>query len=101
VTRRHLQVALGMLWLLDGLLQAQPFMFTKGFATQVIGAAGQGQPGFVSVPGHWLSTVIAAHPVAWNVPFAETQILLGVGLLVAGTARLALAASIAWALAVW
>jgi hypothetical protein len=101
VTRRHLQVALGLLWLLDGALQAQPFMFTSGFATQVIAAAGQGQPGFVSAPVHWVSTVIAAHPVAWNVPFAAIQLMLGVGLLVPRTARLALAASIGWALGVW
>jgi hypothetical protein len=101
LSRRDLQVALGLLWLLDGVLQAQPFMFTRDFATQVIAPAGQGQPGFVSVPLHWTSTVIAAHPVAWNVPFAGIQLLLGVGLLVRRTARLTLAASIAWALAVW
>jgi hypothetical protein len=74
-------------------------MFTRGFATQVIAAVGEGQPGFVSAPVHWASTVIAAHPVAWNVPFAGIQLLLGVGLLVPRTARLTLAASIAWALA--
>jgi hypothetical protein len=101
ITRRHLQVALGLLWLLDGALQAQPFMFTSDFATQVIAPVGQGQPWFVSDPVHWASTVIAAHPVAWNVPFAGIQLLLGVGLLVPRTARLALAASIAWALGVW
>jgi hypothetical protein len=76
-------------------------MFTRDFATQVIAPVGQGQPGFVSVPVHWASTVIAAHPVAWNVPFAAIQLLLGVGLLVPRTARPALAASIAWALGVW
>jgi hypothetical protein len=101
ITRRHLQVALGVLWLLDAALQAQSFMFTSGFATQVIAPVGQGQPGFVSGPVHWASTVIAAHPVAWNIPFAGIQLLLGVGLLVRRTARPALAASIAWALGVW
>jgi hypothetical protein len=101
ITRRHLQFALGLFWLLDGALQAQPFMFTSDFATQVIAPVGQGQPGFVSGPVHWVSTVIAAHPVAWNVPFAGIQLLLGVGLLVPRTARLTLAASIVWALGVW
>jgi hypothetical protein len=101
MTRRDLQVALGLLWLLDGVLQAQSFMFTSGFATQVIAPVGQGQPGFVSGPVHWVSTVIAAHPVAWNVPFAAIQLLLGVGLLMRSTARVALAASIAWALGVF
>src|SRR3954462_1374496 len=101
ITRRDLQVALGLFWLLDGLLQAQPFMFTRAFATQVIAPVGQGQPGFVSGPVHWVSTVIAAPPVAWNIPFAAIQILLGVGLLVPRTARVTLAVSIAWALGVW
>ncbi|MEA2442943.1 MAG: hypothetical protein QOJ12_235, partial [Thermoleophilales bacterium] len=101
ITRRQLQVALGVLWLIDAALQAQPFMWTRGFATQVIDGAGQGQPGFVADPVHWVSTVIAAHPVAWNVPFVAVQYLLGVGLLVRRTARVALAASIVWGLGVW
>ena len=101
ITRRHLQVVLGLFWLLDGVLQAQPFMFTRGFAAEVIAPVGEGQPGFVSGPVHLASTVIAAHPVVWNVPFAAIQLLLGIGLLVPRTARLTLAASIAWALGVW
>jgi hypothetical protein len=101
LTRRDIQIALGVLWLIDGVLQAQPFMFTTDFATQVIAPAGQGQPGFVSGPVHWASTVIAAHPVAWNIPFAAIQLLLGAGLLVPRIARVALAASILWALGVW
>jgi hypothetical protein len=101
VTRRRLQIALGSLWLLDGVLQAQPFMFTRGFATQVIAPAGQGQPAFVAEPIHWASSLIAAHPVAWNAPFATIQLLIGVALLVPGTARLGLAASIAWGLGLW
>jgi hypothetical protein len=101
ITRRHLQLALGLLWILDGALQAQSFMFTRGFATQVIAPLGQGQPGFVAAPVHWFSTLIAAHPVAWDVPFAAIQLLIGAGLLVPRTARLALAVSIGWALGVW
>ena len=100
-TRHHLQVALGLLWLLDGVLQAQPFMFTRDFATQVIAPAAQGQPGFVSDPVHWASTVIAAHPGPWNALFAAVQLLLGVGLLIPRTVRPALAASIVWGLGVW
>jgi hypothetical protein len=101
ITRRHLQVVLGLFWLLDGVLQAQPFMFTRAFATELIAPVGEGQPGFVSGPVHLASTIVAANPVAWNVPFAAIQLLLGIGLLVPRTARLTLAASIAWALGVW
>jgi hypothetical protein len=101
ITRRGLQVALGVLWLLDGALQAQPFMFTRGFADQVIAPAGQGQPGVVSGPVHLVSTVIGAHPVAFNLLAVGIQLLLGVGLLVRRIARIALVASIGWALGVW
>jgi hypothetical protein len=101
VTRRGLQIALGLIWLLDGGLQFQPFMLRTSFARDVIAPLGAGQPHFVSGPVHWAAHLIAAHPVAWDVPFATVQVLLGVGLLVPRTATLALAASLPWAVAVW
>jgi hypothetical protein len=101
ITRRGIQIALGMLWLLDGALQAQPFMFTREFATQLIAPVGQGQPGVVSGPVHLASVIIAADPVLWNLLAAGIQLVLGIGLLVRRTARVALAASIGWALGVW
>ena len=101
ITRRDLQVALGLLWLLDGVLQAQPFMFTSDFATQVIAPTGQEQPELVAAPVQWVSTAIAAHPVPWNAAFAAVQLLIGAGLLLPRTARSALTASIAWGLGVW
>jgi hypothetical protein len=101
ITRRDLQVALGVLWLLDGALQAQPFMYTGGFATQVIAPVGQGQPGFVSGPVNFAAAIVAAHPFAVNLAFAAIQLLLGIGLLVRRTARVSLIASIGWALGVW
>jgi hypothetical protein len=101
ITRRHLQIALGLLWLLDGALQLQPFMLGTGFARQIIAPVAAGQPAFVADPIHWAASLIAAHPVAWDVPFAAVQLLIGLGLLVPRTARLALAASIPWSLGVW
>jgi hypothetical protein len=100
-TRRGLQIALGLLWLLDGVLQAQPFMFTRGFADQILAPVGQGQPGVVSGPVHLESVIFAAHPVAWNLLSAAVQLLIGALLLLRRTARFALVASIAWALGVW
>jgi hypothetical protein len=101
ITRRHLQIALGLLWLLDGILQAQSFMFTRGFAQQVLAPVGEGQPAFVSAPVHLAVTIVSANPFAANLPFAAIQLLLGIGLLVPRTARVTVAASIAWALGVW
>jgi hypothetical protein len=101
LTRRGLQLALGALWFLDGILQLQPFMLGTGFAKQIVAPAGEGEPQFVAGPVHWAANVIAAHPVALDVPFATVQLLLGVGLLAPPTAQLALFASIPWALGVW
>jgi hypothetical protein len=100
-TRRHLQIVLGLLWLLDGALQAQPFMFTRAFGTQLIAGTGAGQPTVVRWPVHFSSTVIAGHPFAWNLLFAAIQVLIGVGLLLRRTARTTLIVSVVWALGVW
>jgi hypothetical protein len=101
VTRRSLQVVLGLFWLLDGGLQFQPFMLRSSFARDVVAPTGSGQPHFVAGPVHWAANLIAAHPVAWDVPFASIQVLLGLAMLFPRTARLALAASLPWALGVW
>src|SRR3954465_14053219 len=101
MTRRRLQIALGLLWFLDGALQLQPFMLGTGFATQVIAPLAARQPHFVAGPVKWAANLIAAHPIAWDLPFATGQLLIGLGLLVPRTARLALAASLPWALGVW
>src|SRR5438105_6566472 len=101
ITRRTLQVVLGLFWVLDGALQLQPFMLRTSFATQVLAPVGDGQPHFVAGPVHWAANIVAAHPVAWDVPFGIVQLLLGLGMLVPHTARLALAASLPWALGVW
>lgn len=45
--RRALQLALGALWLLDGMLQFQPSMFGHGFAQLLAGSA-QGNPATVA-----------------------------------------------------
>jgi hypothetical protein len=101
VTRRGLQIVLGLLWLLDGALQLQPFMLRSAFAHQVIAGLASGQPHFVAAPVDWSARVIAAHPVLWDIPFGVVQLLIGVGLLVPRTARLTLAVSLPWVLGVW
>jgi hypothetical protein len=101
VTRRTLQIVLGLFWLLDGVLQLQPFMLRASFATELLAPAGDGQPQFVAGPVHWAANLVAAHPVAWDVPFGIAQLALGLAILIPRTARLGLAASVPWALGVW
>ncbi len=102
-----LRVALGATWLLDGGLQLQPFMFTKGFVTSVLMPSVQGNPGFVTRPALAVAHLIEPHIAAWNALFAGAQVTIGAGLLVAalarraGLLRLVLTASVLWSALVW
>src|SRR5271154_4168800 len=98
--RRVLQLALAAIWLLDGLLQYQWFMYTEAFG-QMIGGTAAGNPGVIARPISWNAAFVEHHLVLLNTDFATIQLLLGLGIAYRPTARLALAASIAWSLAVW
>ena len=98
--RRALQLALGALWLLDGMLQFQPSMFGHGFAQMLAGSA-QGNPAVVARPITWSAGLIGHHVVALNAIFAAIQLLLGLGIAWRPAVKVALAGSVAWSLAVW
>src|SRR5271166_4489631 len=98
--RRLLQLALAGIWLLDALLQYQSFMFSKAFS-QMIGGTASGNPGVVASPITWNATLVEHHAVLVNSIFATIQLILAIGIAWRPTVRLALAASIAWALGVW
>jgi hypothetical protein len=98
--RRLLQLALAGIWLLDGVLQYQSFMFSKGFSQMLAGTA-SGNPGVVASPINWNATLVEHHAVLLNAIFATIQVLLGIGIAWRPTVRVALAASIAWSLGVW
>jgi hypothetical protein len=99
--RRSLQIALGLVWLLDGALQLQPYMFGPGFVTHVLAPASQGNPAVLAAPAMWAGRLIGHDVAAWNTVFAVIQLAIGAGLLWRPTVRAALVASIGWALSVW
>lgn len=99
--RRRLQLVLAALWLLDGVLQLQPYMFTQDFAVMTLQPVGQGAPGWIASPVHWTATLAQHHPVALDSGFAAVQLALGVGIAWRPTVKPALAASIVWACGVW
>src|SRR3984957_19515063 len=98
--RRALQLGLAAVWLLDGVLQFQPFMYTRAFA-QMLGSAADGNPAVIARPITWDATLVEHHLVLLNTIFAVTQLLLGLGIAFRPTVRVALAASVAWSVAVW
>jgi hypothetical protein len=99
-TRRTLQTALGLLWLLDGALQFQSFMYSKGFIdmlTQMI----SGQPAWLASSMHWASNIAASNLTLFNTLFALTQVAIGLGLLYRRTVKPTLVLSFGWAIVVW
>ena len=100
-TERGLQVALGLIWLTDGVLQLQPFMFTRSFVTQIITPNTIGQPRFVAWPITLAEHLIEPRVALFNAFVATLQILIGLGLLYRPTVKVALLSSFAWALGVW
>jgi hypothetical protein len=98
--RRRLQLVLAGIWLLDAVLQYQSFMFTKAFA-QMLGGTAAGNPAVIADPITWSARLIGNHVVVMNAIFATIQLLIGLGIAWRPTIRIALGASIVWALVVW
>lgn len=99
--RRGLQICLGVVWLVDAVLQYQPFMFGPFFVTLGIEPATEGNPAFVADSATWASHIMLRHIVLYNSVFATIQLLLAAGILWRRTVRPALAASIVWSVFVW
>lgn len=98
---RNLQIVLGFLWLLDGIFQLQPKMFTSAFAHNVIAPAAQGQPGFVYTLMHFAVHLVLLQPAVFDVLFALIQLSLGALIIYKKTAKFGLMASAIWAFVVW
>lgn len=99
--RRRLHLVLAAVWLWDGVLQYQSFMFTPAFGRQVLAPTAQGNPAVIADPITWAAGIVERHPGATNAAFATIQLLLGLGIAWRPTVKAALAGSILWALAVW
>jgi len=101
--RRFLRTCFGLLWIIDGLLQAQRQM-PGGFIRRVIA------PGLASSPP-WLADVVqplarmwTSHPVAADAVTVWVQVGLGLLILLGGRgilSRASLGLSVAWSLWVW
>src|SRR6201992_419689 len=100
---RVLRTGFGLLWLLDGLLQAQPGM-AAGLPSQVIEPGATTSPHWVQVLVNWAGTAWSYHPVQAGAAAAWIQ--AGIGLWLLGAPRRLVSrpaglASVAWGLVVW
>jgi hypothetical protein len=99
--RRRIQIALGLLWLLDAALQYQPYMFSPAFPMKILSSSAVGSPGLVAAPVMVASHLMLHNVMVWNAVFATAQLALAAGLLCRLTVKAALAATIVWSVAVW
>jgi cytochrome oxidase Cu insertion factor (SCO1/SenC/PrrC family) len=101
--RRVLRIGFGVLWLFDGILQAQPKM-AGGLPSLVIEPTAQASPRWVQDLVNAGGTIWSNHPVTAAAASVWIQVGIGVWLLVAPHGRWSRAAglaSVAWGLAVW
>jgi cytochrome oxidase Cu insertion factor (SCO1/SenC/PrrC family) len=98
-----LRIGFGVLWIVDGILQAQPKM-AGGLAAQVIEPAASSSPGWVQHLVSWGGTVWSYHPIQAAAASVWIQVGIGGWLLVAARgpwSRLAGVTSVGWGLVVW
>jgi hypothetical protein len=98
--REILSYVLGGIWLIDGVLQFQPFMYSSAFPG-TLRDAGHGSPTWISGPVNWSANLMAQHLGTLNTLSALLQVAIGVGLMMPRARRAALAASFGWGLLVW
>ena len=103
LSRKMLQRIIGVLWLIDGLLQLQPQMFTMNMVNGIMKPMLQGQPGLVEPTLQFIVNQTTLHLTAVNLLIAIVQILLGLGFLLLPDrwVKEVVFASIVWALIVW
>ncbi len=102
VTTRGIQIALGVVWLLDGLFQFKSFMFTHSIVTEVFEPAMHGQPSFIGDPMRTFDNFYGRDLTLWNTLSGEIQIAIGLALICSKRlVKPALAVSFAWAIFVW
>ncbi len=103
LSRKVLQRILGVLWLIDGLLQFQPQMFTMNMVNGIMKPMLTGQPGFVGPSLQFIVTQTTLHLTAVNLLIAIVQVLLGVSFLVLPNRwiKVSVVISIVWAFIVW
>jgi cytochrome oxidase Cu insertion factor (SCO1/SenC/PrrC family) len=101
--RELLRIGFGVIWIFDGLLQAQPDM-PAGLPSQVIEPTAASSPAWVQHVVNWAGTTWSYHPIQASASAVWIQIGIGVWLVAAPRgvwSRLGGLVSVAWGLVVW
>ncbi len=101
--RKLLRYGFGLIWLFDGILQAQPKM-AVGLPSQVIQPTAASSPHWVQTVVNWAGTAWSYHPMQAGAAAVWIQVGIGVWLLAAARgplSQLAGLVSVGWGLVVW
>ena len=96
VNQRTLQCALGVLWILDGLLKFQPDLFKPSFVSDLISPMAAGQPWLIGSTISHMANFLSHEATMWVAVFGLVEIAIGVGLLFRRSVKPALVASFIW-----
>jgi cytochrome oxidase Cu insertion factor (SCO1/SenC/PrrC family) len=101
--RRLLRIGFGVIWIFDGLMQAQPAM-AAGLPGQVVRPAAATSPAWVQHLVNWAGTTWSFHPVQAGAAAVWIQVGIGAWLIAAPSgwpSRVAALAASGWGLVVW
>jgi cytochrome oxidase Cu insertion factor (SCO1/SenC/PrrC family) len=101
--RQVLRIGFGLVWVLDGILQAQPKM-AIGLPSQVIEPIAASSPAWVQHVVNWAGTTWSYHPMEAGASAVWIQVGIGIWLMAAprgAGSRRAGVASVGWGLVVW
>jgi hypothetical protein len=101
LSQKRLRQILGVLWLIDGLLQLQPQMFTMFMVNGIMVPIVQNQPGPIAASLQWIIALTTHHLTLINLAIAVVQIVIGLLLLSGRGVRGTVIASMVWAFIVW
>ena len=96
MNQRTLQCALGLIWIIDGLLKFQPDIFKSSFVSDVISPMAVGQPSLVASTINHTATLLSHGTTVWVALFGVIEIAIGVGCSSGGPVKPALVASFIW-----
>jgi cytochrome oxidase Cu insertion factor (SCO1/SenC/PrrC family) len=101
--RSLLRTGFGLLWIFDGILQAQPAM-VAGLPSKIIAPAAASSPAWVQHIANWAGTAWSYHPIQASAAAVWIQVGIGVWLVAAARGPWSHAAGLAsagWGLLVW
>jgi hypothetical protein len=90
-----------VLWIFDGVLQAQPSLFTANFFGMMLRMGQSEPPGWLWDLESRIEPFVTTHAWGCNLACAAVQLAVGLAICWRPTTRAALGASVGWALVVW